>query len=1119
MKKLLPILFGFLFVYFTFAHPLTIFAAGQTITTGPTDSRWVIDPEVTFIGKNARRSGDLLDWTLQNYNWACVQQLASGQCDNTNNPIAKYWSLIVLYIVVPMLFLVVLATSIVIIITRGKSLTIMRFIPRFVAVVLLIIFSYSLLQFFYQITDLIQGFFLRANINSPCPPNCISDKNLLYVGWDYNDFVGLRLLGDQYAESAFVSLLLTKLTALTYFVMVFLLLVRKIILWFFIIVSPIFPILLLYYPVRNTGKIWIGEFFRWLLYAPLFAIFLNGLVYLWRSQIPLIFPTQAQINNTPIEYPTAVNILLGGPQQVVSPTNSVNLVGTFALYVVSLIMLWIVILLPWILLQIFLDYAQNFAPGDTAVMKTLVNMASNRGGGSPGPKPSGGGAAVSLPFAKKFSIPSGLKPGPHGVAREITAENVTMKATFNQPAYVPSATVNASVLNAANIKLPSMRDIAKFDVALSSNDVTKLKDVNRFSEQLVKIANPIVVTNTNEKTQIRELRERIIKQGQQGNVLANSVMNAAQASSRSISNISSQKVKDTLMQIANPASAPSASRVKMNQLNSMLQQESTQNNNQLAKSILSVTDQTSDKEVQKIKELLATSSNSSVSKEVTSAIKQNTKTKDQVENTIKQIANPNVVTKSSDKEKVAKLRDTLQKASKEGNQLATEILSVNDKTSVDEIDALQKRIQEAKDKGEPVASEVAAVAQTTGETTLPMVNRVQNVRKEDYQAVKDMWKQNYQSQEVPLETAGNRVEWLKDDMATIDETIGLLSSPDQDKVQQGMDRVSSLLPFLLVGGFSQTEIVNYLKAKQEAAKEVSQQLVAQEEEKVTVGVKTQHAQAQQTLAAAVPEDSEPEEESSLSSMALASQVAKGSDNSHSTLSFAKLSLPKLSDVVRYETRNLTNDKEETKRIQQLHEKLEQIADPGKFASDPDHEKIEALKQKLVEESQKGNADAGRILSAATSTEGADSHSLILPAENQTQEVKTQDYEEVKKLWEENYRTLPMPVEYGSDTSGRIAWITADTRYVEETTELLAASDTDKQQEGAKRVASIMPILLLGGFSSAQVVSYLKAKTEAGSTVLAELEKDEEGKVTVPGTPDAKETAKEASAEEKEDEEK
>lgn len=855
MKKLLPILVSFLFLFIPFLTPPATFAQA----TPATNSRWVIDPEVTFIGKNAARSGDFLNWTLQNYSWACVQQLANGQCNNTNNPIAKYWSLIVLYIVVPMLFLVILATSIVIIITRGKSLTIMRFIPRFIAVVLLIIFSYSLLQFFYEFTDLIQGFFLRSNINNPCPPNCISDKDLLYVGWDYGKFVGLRLLGDQYAESAFISLLLTKLTALTYFVMVFLLLVRKIILWFFIIISPIFPILLLYYPVRNTGKIWIGEFFRWLLYAPLFAIFLNGLVYLWRNQIPLVFPTAAQISGTPIEYPTAVNILLGGPRQVVSPTNSINLVGTFALYVVSLIMLWIVILLPWILLQIFLDYAQSFAPGDTAVMKTLVNMATARGSGGSGPQPpTEGGTAISLPFSKKFSVPIDLKPGPTGAAKEINAQGATLNATFSQPLSIPSANVTAQVLNAANVRLPNMRDIARFDTALVSRDLAKQQEVNRFSEQLVRIANPVTIANVSQRNQMSEARGRIMQQGKSGNVAANSLMNAANASTHSLSNLSNQKVKNMLAQMANPAAAPASMREKMGQLNQMLQKESTQNKSQLASSILSINQKTSDKEVQKIKDQLTQSSNTRIGQAVTSTIAQSSKSASQVQDTIKQVANANGVVTATDKERITKLRGSLEKASQQGNLLAKSILSVNDKTSATEIEALQQRIQDAKEKGDSLATELTETAKTTNTTTLPMVNRVQTVKKEDYQAVKDVWKQNYQNLEVPQGMAGSRSEWIKEDIAGIDEIIALLTSPAQDKVQQGMDQVSNLLPFLLVGGFSKTEVIDYLKAKQDAAREVSAQLSKEEEEKVSIGVKTQHAQGQQTLAATVEETTEKE---------------------------------------------------------------------------------------------------------------------------------------------------------------------------------------------------------------------------------------------------------------------
>src|SRR5258708_36110278 len=232
MKRLLPVFLVLFFVLITAVLPQRASAQVQqqpVPNAAPTGGLWVVDPEVTFIGKNAARAGLMLDWTLKNYQWVCVNKVNNRSCDNSNNPIAKFWGTIVLYIVVPLLFVVILATAIVIIITRGKSLTIMRFIPRFVAVILLIVFSYSILQFLYQFTDLIQGFFLQSPQPKTvsCPPDCIQQTDLLYVGWDYRNFIGLRLLGDYNAESAFISLLLTKLTALTYFVMVGILLMRK----------------------------------------------------------------------------------------------------------------------------------------------------------------------------------------------------------------------------------------------------------------------------------------------------------------------------------------------------------------------------------------------------------------------------------------------------------------------------------------------------------------------------------------------------------------------------------------------------------------------------------------------------------------------------------------------------------------------------------------------------------------------------------------------------------------------------------------------------------------------------------------------------------------------------
>src|SRR3989344_1262797 len=398
MKKFLPAgrhglpkkkLFSFLVILliaFKLALPYSVLAQAAPTPT-PTSvpgtavgGSWVKDDEVTFVGKVAARSGQFLDWTLANYNWSSV---SSG----SNNPLASFWATI-RNIVYAFFILFVLVSAFVIIVTRGKNITVMKFIPRFIMIVLLVTFSFALIQFIYQIFDAIQGFFLKSS-----SPGCtaICQKDLLFVGFGYKDFQGYKLSDSSFNESVFVSLLLVKLTALTYYVMVGILLLRKIILWFFIIISPIFPLLLLYSPIRNTGKIWVGEFFRWLLYAPIFAIFLSGLVHVWSSSTGLISGIPLKFNfGGGEEYPTAISILLGGPGQVVSLTNSVNNRDTFALYVVALLMLWVVIILPFLLLQIFLDFLHDFSFGESVLIKQLIAGGSSlvgRGTGGQPPPP------------------------------------------------------------------------------------------------------------------------------------------------------------------------------------------------------------------------------------------------------------------------------------------------------------------------------------------------------------------------------------------------------------------------------------------------------------------------------------------------------------------------------------------------------------------------------------------------------------------------------------------------------------------------------------------------------------------------------------------------------------
>lgn len=1467
MKKLLPIFSIFIFSVFAFFIPSHAYAQTITPTVTPVPTGiWVVDPEVTFIGKNAARSGLLLDWTLQNYNWVCVTKVSNRQCDDNNNPIASFWSTIVMYIVVPLLFLVILATAAIIILTRGRSITVARFIPRFIAVIVLILFSYSILQFLYQFTDLIQGFFLRTGTAS-CPPDCISQKDLLFVGWNYQNFIGLRLTGDAYTESAFISLLLTKMTALTYFVMSGILLIRKIILWFFVIISPIFPLLLLYYPVRNTGKVWIGEFFRWVLYAPLFAIFLKGLVYLWQHKIPLIFippgGTGAIGDPNQVIFPTAINILLGGPQQLVSPSNSVNLTETFALYVVALIMLWIVVILPWILLQIFLDYATSLS-ADSNIIQGLTNIVNNKQTNVGPTQPSVPSPAqpanltLNLPF-KKLSIPFDFRPA--GAAKQITTDKLVAKTVVTKSAVVPKPHMREQTTQLANIAVPSMRDIARFESALLAKDTRSQQETKQMREHLERIANPEKATES-EKTHYKELREKLIHESYRGNIVATSILRAASSiqqtstvqastsdtktilqqianpaivtnttdrehltklnktlireskennnqlatsilsvnektsdlqverikqelresailgnstSSSIISTINSHAtnqqetthLRTILSQIANPAQITTASdrerfsalheslvresrennnqlatsilavnektsmselshikeqlqvaqsnsvmstvsqtiqehqstatlktvlqqisnpalvtntidRERMISLNSMLEKESTQKHNQLASSILEVNDKTSNMQVEQIREqlfqareqgnVMATSVMSTVSSVASKsqtteqvrdvlqqianpasvssfaqrekfqkvhealvreshennsklassilAVTDKTSTTDiekireqllqAKESTVlnnvnsllsqqqttynlrtiyQQIANPALVTNAVDKEKFTQIHDNLVKEQQNRNELAQAVLGVTDKTSSVEIEKLHEKVRSSREQGNPLATQVAAI--TDKSASLPVVNRVQAVTQEDYEAVKKMWKENYQDLQVPLGMATTRQEWIKDDIDNIDRITGLLTSQDPERVNLGMQEVSHILPFLMVGGFSLTEIIAYLKAKQEAAKE-SMLALGKEDQQVSVSAQATTAKPQQ-MAASIEESSSP---SYVSTHVINPQV------SDEILLLTSLTVPTMKDIVRYEIIQIRHDTSSTTEIQKMREVLEKIANPQTITDTTEKEHYTQLRDKLLQESSKGNATAQTVLSTASKTapppiylkevmqqilnptrvatpddkrKFGDLHdkliaesskgntlassllavsdktsledmeklhtqlteakqkgesladylldtvdSSTLPETNRLQQISQDDFEEIEKMWEENYRTLPVPQEYPNTTEGRIEWINKDIEEIKQTLSLLQSSKLEERREGLKKVSSILPFLMLGGFSYREIIGYLSAKLEAATNVIKELKKDEEGMQIVDVESEKAEQPKEMAAEEEEE---
>jgi hypothetical protein len=733
-----------------------------TASIPPQDGTWVSDSDVTFVGKVGARSGSFLDWTLQNYNWSFV----SGG----TNPIAGFWATI-RNIVYAFIAIFVLVTAFVLIVTRGRNITVMRFIPRFIFIIILVTFSFALAQFIYQIVDIIQGFFLKnPDAATVAAHPFIWQGNLLYVGFDYQSFLGYRIYGAAYDESAFISLLLVKLTAITYYAMVGILLLRKIILWFFIIISPIFPLLLLYSPIRNTGKIWLGEFFRWLLYAPLFSVLLAGLVFVWRSGIPLKFDFVPD----KVVYPTAINILIGGPGQQLSLTSSVNNSSTFALYIVALLMLWVVIILPFLLLQIFLDYMNTISIGQNAWVKQLAATGSSfmgRGTSAepiPPPPPSAQptGMARSIPFAAKIEIPQ--------VRSQKMSSNIFTNSSSmmsSQMANLHSTTSSSEILRLTSLTVPTMRDIARYETSAMSSDISKHEEIAKVHEVLERIANPSVLSTSVEKQQYTTLQQKLVSEEQKGNFLAKTILDAA----KTVSSSSSAKSSD----------------------------------------VSSVT----------------SSSVSTINKQEEIS---------RLGNIFERIENPDTAG-PIEKQKYVAIKQQLTEAEKTGDPIATSIIAAVKKGKLGATDEVKENLKEAKERGNTLAGEVLRQAgildaKKTGTNNFPVVNRVQSVSLDDYESVRTMWVENYQKLEPPKAVAGkgvSRHEWVSSDITKITETINLLTSADPQKVKKGMESVGTILPFLLIGGFSQTEVIAYLKAKLEAAKTVVSGLGRKEEEENT----------------------------------------------------------------------------------------------------------------------------------------------------------------------------------------------------------------------------------------------------------------------------------------------
>ena len=357
--------------------------------------------------------------------------------------------------------------------------------------ILYISFSAMVVITIVQLSDLIMKFFVE-NLGGKDLFNIYFSGTSTEMG--YIDFVGLKDLNIRVQESIKTQLFTLKLTNVSYYLMGGMILLRKIILWFLLFASPFLPILFSFSFSKNIGWIWVGVFFQWVFYGPLLSLFLGGLATIWKGGIPFIFDFSRSNTIVGYVYPTATNILWGGPAQKLNTLNNVNYIDPYAEYIITLIMLWAVTIFPWWLLRTFRDYCCD---GINAIKNLLLsNFGPGRSGG---PSPSLSPVNLTTNLGAALKIPREVET--FAKTRIETVEEIKKAKT-------------EEIVRSLDIQATKITDVARFETnKQSTQNINYLK-------------NPTQATTASERQRYMNIRVELSNRAVKADPLAGRIVSS-----------------------------------------------------------------------------------------------------------------------------------------------------------------------------------------------------------------------------------------------------------------------------------------------------------------------------------------------------------------------------------------------------------------------------------------------------------------------------------------------------------------------------------------------------------------------------------------------------------------
>jgi hypothetical protein len=709
---------------------------------------WIEDPEITAQGKSNDRARQFIYWVI-NHSAIDSHPVLKNVWGTTRN--LSYFFVILTAALLGLGIIVGQKTNFETGIKLWPSIT------KILTSIFYIAFSATIVLTVIQLSEVMMKFFIEN----------LGGKDLFNIYFssiskesNYVDFIGCRDINIRVQEAAKTEVILLKLTNWSYYFMGGMLLLRKIILWFLLFVSPFLAIILSFAFIKNVGMIWIGVFFQWVFYGPLLALFLGGLANIWKYGIPFVFDFSRVNTAAGYIYPTAISILYGGPAQKLGlATNNGNYIDTYVEYIITLIMLWAVTIFPWWLLRIYRDYCCEGINAMKNIMLSNLNPGHPNG---PTPPPSQIPNNINSNVGVEMKIPQAI--GSTVKTRIETIEEIKKAKTED-------------ISRALNIKVSNIADIAHFETNKVLNETTN-KNINY-------LKNPIQASTPAERQKYMNIRSELSSRAAKSDFAARQLINVFTATKAEQSHIR-QNIITSLPKMV-PVTQVISFKVKISP--EKVQQISQAITNTVInnKTTIDAISQKSGVGPEKITQVL-NSFHQNINVPVTE-----------------------VLQKISDDTKIEKTKVT--SVIKEFSVQLQSDQKISQTTAKDnDIDSDQvKKVIEAQ---LPIMNEPEKNIEQT--VAIP-----QTVSIDEYEEVKKMWTQQYEKGEIPItENIKTREAWVNQDIIVITNTLNKLFSPDVQIKQQGLDEVGYILPIFLVNNLSGEQLVTYLKAKIEAAKMV-----------------------------------------------------------------------------------------------------------------------------------------------------------------------------------------------------------------------------------------------------------------------------------------------------------